>query len=356
VIKAFQHFIPRLLPLALTISIGSAAFADDQYPRISAMETALLGATYPAQPLAQRLGRLEQKAFGKSDDKGDLSDRTDKLQDYVEKTTKKPLIAPGADYEDAQTDDDQAPNQSTQPGQAQQSQSGSASQNDYPRVTALEQANLGQSYTSEALADRLSRMEQKAFGNAMPQMALGDRTDALEDYAEKKLHKKILGQSSPVSDYDGQDGGTAGSAGGGGGSLLAKVGSALFGLPAPGQGNGPSFAVPGFGAFGGVRVRPRSAVISDQESQADNEKLHQDDAIINSPDMPKSTTRLLTKVGWCEKRVFGQVYYDKHLPERLALLNDTLKFDPGKRGVDLMDDVDGMMKAAQARKPVGAGN
>ncbi|MGZ7883005.1 hypothetical protein, partial [Acinetobacter soli] len=80
-IKAFQHFIPRLLPLALTISIGSAAFADDQYPRISAMETALLGATYPAQPLAQRLGRLEQKAFGKSDDKGDLSDRTDKLQD-----------------------------------------------------------------------------------------------------------------------------------------------------------------------------------------------------------------------------------------------------------------------------------
>jgi hypothetical protein len=29
---------------------------------------------------------------------------------------------------------------------------------------------------------------------------LGDRTDALEDYAEKKLHKKILGQSSTTVD------------------------------------------------------------------------------------------------------------------------------------------------------------
>jgi hypothetical protein len=38
-----------------------------------------------------------------------------------------------------------------------------------------------------------------------------------------------------------------------------------------------------------------------------------------------------------------------HLPERLNQINRTLKFKPGKFGADLMDDIDGMVKATQAQ-------
>lgn len=48
------------------------------------------------------------------------------------------------------------------------------------------------------------------------------------------------------------------------------------------------------------------------------------------PHPPPADARLLTKVSWCEKHVFGVVYRDKHLTERLNILNDDLKYDPAK--------------------------
>lgn len=357
------------LALALTTSAGLHLPAkaldsapDDNYPRITAMETAILGKAYQSDALSDRLTRMEQKAFGKVSDKADLSDRTDALQDYVENKLHKKLLAPGPQYESAEdmnaysyTGD--GPNQQNlQPGAASPAASAPQEQTQYPRVTALEEAILGQAHEGDQLSDRLSRMEIKAFGHDIPKSALGDRTDALEDYAEKKLHKKILGQSSAPNDPAGADTGTSTAGGTGGGNFLTKMGGALLGIqPAgPGSSGGPSFFVPGFGGFGGVRVRPRSAVTSantDPDSSQVNSPAPIDDAVVNAPTPPPATARLITKVGWCEKHVFGVVYHDKHLTERLNILNDALKFDPGKKGMALMDDVDKLMKAAELKSP-----
>ncbi len=362
------------LALALTASTGLGLQAnaldpapEDNYPRISAMETAILGKAYQSESLGDRLSRMEQKAFGKVSDKADLSDRTDALQDYVENKLHKKLLAPGPQYESAEdmnaygyTGDGQ--NQQNQPPSAaapsslSSAQSAPQEQTQYPRVTALEEAILGQTHEGDQLGDRLSRMEMKAFGHDIPKSALGDRTDALEDYAEKKLHKKILGQSSAPNDPNGADTGTSSSGGAGGGNFLTKMGGALLGIqPAgPGSSGGPSFFVPGFGGFGGVRVRPRSAVMGanqDPDSSQINSPAPIDDAVVNAPTPPPANARLITKVGWCEKHVFGVVYHDKHLTERLNILNDALKFDPGKKGMALMDDVDKLMKAAELKSP-----
>ena len=44
---------------------GSAVTALDNYPRITAMEIAILGQSYVADALPARLARMEVKAFGK---------------------------------------------------------------------------------------------------------------------------------------------------------------------------------------------------------------------------------------------------------------------------------------------------
>lgn len=343
---------------------SSAASDLDSYPRITAMETAILGKSYIADALPARLARMEAKAFGKSSDKADLSDRTDSLQTYVETTLHKQMVVPGPGYQgpEDQGSEDDAPLASAGASGRVESTDAAApphpAAGSYPRVTALEQAILEQAYEADSLPDRLARMEVKAFGKATPDSALGDRTDALEDYAEKKLHKKILGQSSTTVD-SAESGAASGNSGSGaGGSFLSKMGSALLGIPMNGMpaSGGQSFFAPGFGPFAGVRVRPRSAVDNPSQSQAaaqaSPQASHQptaaDQAIIEAATPPAPAVRLATKVGWCERRVFGQVAYDKHLTDRLNLLNNALKFDPGKTGLDLMDDIDKLIKAAAA--------
>ncbi len=348
-----------MLSLSLCLSLPAGQGQDsstlDNYPRITAMESAILGKSYGGD-LPSRLARMEVKAFGKSSDKADLSDRTDNLQTYVETTLHKPMVVPGPGYQEAD-DSDQALAGAS--GRVEQTDAGASAPASYPRVTALEQAILEQVYESDTLSDRLGRMEVKAFGKASVDLALGDRTDALEDYAEKKLHKKILGQSSTTVDSAESGGNNAGSSGTpGGGSFLAKMGSALLGIPASGMpaSGGPSFFAPGFGPFGGVRVRPRSAVDNPQtqSAAANAQPSHQptaaDLAIIDAATPPAPSVRLATKVAWCEQRVFGQASYEKHLTDRLSLLNSALKFDPGKKGLDLMDDIDKLIKAAEAFK------
>jgi hypothetical protein len=85
-----------------------------------------------------------------------------------------------------------------------------------------------------------------------------------------------------------------------------------------------------------------------QAPQASHQPTAADQAIIEAATPPAPAVRLATKVAWCEHKVFGQVAYDKHLTDRLNLLNGALKFDPGKKGLDLMDDIDKLIKAAAA--------
>jgi len=354
---ALSLALPGLIIAASVPALAVDVSSSDNYPRVAIMESSILGKTYPADALADRLARMEVKAFGKASANADLSERSDNLQNYVESKSHQKLIQPGPGYQSA--DDDSAYQEAMR--QAQSGQGNAPPDADdtppiaYPRVTALEQAILGEVHESDSLSDRLSRMEVKAFGNAMPKSDYGDRTDALEDYAEKKLHKKILGQSGSAADQGGADG--SGGRSGGTGSFLAKMGGALLGIPSAGVPGAPNsrMVIPAFGPFGGVRVHPRTASSADDQGQSQvNDPVPLDDSIINSPTPPPADARLLTKVSWCEKHVFGVVYRDKHLTERLNILNDNLKYDPAKKGMALMDDVDKLMQAAQARPAAAA--
>ncbi len=61
-------------------------------PRISHLETTLLGETYPKEKPEKRLARLETRMLGSTYSKMDLCSRTDNLEEYLRTTSKMPTI------------------------------------------------------------------------------------------------------------------------------------------------------------------------------------------------------------------------------------------------------------------------
>ncbi len=327
----------------------------DDYPHVTALEKEILGATFCGQVLSARIVRMETKAFGSASKSDDLGERTDNLEQYAEqKLHKKPFLAD----EVADSGDDGA--MGDQPGSPSQSQTQSQPQSDYPHVTALETAILGQPAPEQPLEKRLSAMEVKAFGTVSKSVALSDRTDALEKYAEKTLHKKPFLQDEDTETADASPGGQAKATGGRGKKLLSMVGSSLLGMAgvngmasgpggglagAPGTGIGPQGFGPG--GFSGIRVRRRPAP-EPEASTSDEPTGPIEDPMVRANNPPPSSARLAVRVGWCEMHVFGKTYPNMHLAERLTQLNRELNFAPGKSAVDLMDGIDSLVKSAQA--------
>lgn len=319
--------------------------APDAYPRVTAIEQTILGQTFAYEPLSTRLERMERKAFNKASDSDDLSARTDALYDYAEKTLHKNPFKSEYSSEaaaDQRLDGGDSDNSSSEGGSAAGSGSGGTS--DYPHVTALEKEILGETHTGDQLADRLSRLENKAFGKPSNGQDLSDRTDALENYAEKKLHMKPFGAegraamdgSSPVA---GQPSRAASL------SKLAAVGNTLLNMTGFGMMGSPGFA--------GMTPPQSAGPAPEQSLEAQKIAQQLDDPLLKAATPPPASARLLTKVGWCEIQVFGQANAKMHLLDRLNQLNQTLNFDPGKSGLDLMDHIDGLMKLAEARKSSG---
>ena len=249
-----------------------------------------------------------------------------------------------------------SPAQADLPAAEASSQAG-ADYDSYPRVTGMEKAILGQTYATDTLPNRLSRLETKAFGKPAENLDLSSRTDNLQDYVEKKLHKNVLPenpQTAAAAQEQGQDqspqqAGSAHKA-----SFLSKAATALTGIPFDGSAaQNPGYFMPGFGPFAGVRVRQRSAAQEQPAESTEDARLHQFDDVINAPTPPPTNTRALAKVGWCEKQVFGQVFYSKHLMERLDALNNQLHVAPGKQGSDLLDDIDKLVTAAATTRARG---
>ncbi len=321
----------------IALASGSSNIVSDTYPHITALENAILGQTFPEQPLAERLGRMEKKAFGGASANHDLSERTDALDDYTEKQLHKNLLQANMDVETTNYAESQP----------------SPSQEDYPHVTSLEQAILGQTFTGQSLTDRLSRMEIKAFGSASANPDLSERTDALEIYAEKKLHKQ---PSTPAQ----SDAATVNPQGGG---LLSKFGQALLGMTGVGGpgiggiGMGPGgMMAPGMGfggggmGYGGMARGRRQAAQQQQQTPEAPPVKHQEDPAIYQATPPDPSARLIVKVGWCEVKMFGHTFPNMHLPERLGQLNHELNLEPGKSDIQLMDDIGVMIKAVQSHK------
>lgn len=63
---------------------SSSTFDSANYPRVTELEKDMLNATYIHEPLAQRLSRLEVKAFGTASKSNDLCERVDNLDEYAE--------------------------------------------------------------------------------------------------------------------------------------------------------------------------------------------------------------------------------------------------------------------------------
>ena len=66
---------------------------------------------------------------------------------------------------------------------------------------------------------------------------------------------------------------------------------------------------------------------------------HPEDPAVYQPTHLILAPKLITKVGWCEVKVFGHTFPNMHLPERLGQLNHELKLEPGKSDIQLMDDI-----------------
>lgn len=233
----------------------------------------------------------------------------------------------------------------------------------YPRVGVLEKAILGQANPQQDVSARLSKLETKAYGKTSETAALSDRVDNLEKFAEKKYSKELAAQrDKQVYEEDargreiepGQGGPVRSKVPG----LVNMVSNVLFG--GPGMMGNPYTAGPSIGGvgFGGVHLRERSEVArqqaleaaqAGQSSPAARASARSEDPAVNAASPPPDSAKMLTKVGWCEKKMFGKTSPEMHLPERLQQLNDALNFRPGKRGIALMDDVNGMVGAVAAR-------
>lgn len=315
--------------------------APDSYPRVSAIEQSILGQTFANEPLPTRLDRMERKAFGKASDSDDLSARTDALYDYADKTLHKNPFK-------AEYSTEAAADKRLDGGDSDDASSGSGTSGmtDYPHVTALEKAILGESYPNDQLADRLSRLETKAFGKPTTGQDLSDRTDALERYAEKKLNMKPFGGGKRASSDNSSPEAPGQSNRASGMAKLAAVGNTLLNMTGLGMmGNG--MGMPG---YGGMYVNQGSAPAPEQSVEARKVEQQLDDPLLKASTPPPESAKLLTKVGWCEIQVFGQANAKMHLLDRLNQLNQSLSFDPGKSGVDLMDHIDALVKLAQSRK------
>lgn len=217
----------------------------------------------------------------------------------------------------------------------------------YPHVTNLEKQILGSTFDGQPLNTRLARLETKAFGNVSQLPDLSQRTDALERYAENKLNKKpFAGTESP--------------------DLAAAEFEAANGVAPPNyqRNNGqqqqqqrPSMSsqIPkqlvqsllGIPTFG-----PGPRAQQPYEQQYDQPAAPQDDPRVFQQDPPPSGEQMLVRVGWCEVHTFGHTYLSMHLTQRLRQLNDAVRPGaPKQNDMQLMDDLDKIVAAVQARHP-----
>lgn len=390
--------------LALSILISTqvqsaTANGAGRGAQLTKLEQKYLGQAYAAEPEESRVQRLEKFVFGDVST-GDLNQRLAQLvlagdggtpddnaaDDLIENTAAFDGTQPGngqADapqavsssmpqgqqtYQEDQQSIDQSPanepvSLNDQSSAAEPEDTPPQGDDQYPRVGDLEKLILGQTYPQQDVAARLNQLETKAYGKTSESAALSDRVDNLEKYADKKYAKELKAQrDKQVYEEDARDREIEPGQGSQMKSkvpgLVNMVSNVLFG--GPGMMGNPYMGGPSIGGvgFGGVHMRDRSEVArqealeaaqAGQSSPAARAAARPDDPVINAATPPPPTAKMLTKVGWCEMKLFGHTSQEMHLPERLQQINDELNFKPGKKGIALMDDVNAMVSAVAAK-------
>ena len=96
-----------------------------------------------------------------------------------------------------------------------------------------------------------------------------------------------------------------------------------------------------------------------QQNLASTSNQAPDNPLVRASTPPPPEAKLITKVEWCEVQVFGHTFSNAslagasrhiHLPERLEQLSRKLHFEPEKSGIQLMDNVDELLKFVYASR------
>jgi len=198
----FYSLIVVLVSLWSGVQAASNLDADTQRQLVR-LEKKYFARSFDGDSDDSRVGRLEKQILGCTNS-GDPEER---MKNIISATSSASITgganqgfsgsvsAPDQDVSETRPARN-LPNP-TQPDLSSSKEPSGGGSDSYPHVTELERAILQQTYVGQSLPSRLARMETKAFGHASNDPDLSQRTDALEDYAEQKLHKK-----SPQAEAD----------------------------------------------------------------------------------------------------------------------------------------------------------
>ncbi len=291
---------------------------------------------FSKEPMDERLTRMEKFTFGETN-KGSDQARLARISSVLEthsadtplssidtKPQKVAFVPKSSTYTEQMSDSAPAPSDDTDDG------------TDYPHVTYLENEILGKAFTG-SLQSRLARLETKAFGSASANPDLSARTDALERFAEVKLHKKAFDQPVDPPDAPRQSPWGRGAMEGDSYSMFNGTGRIRDGFRNAGMGVG------GFGT--GPMGYPDP---TDGGSQAPARPP--EDPAASLPTPPPEGARLLSRVAWCEQHLFNRTYPELHLLERLHQLNAELNPKDKEKDIQLMDHVDTIVKEVVLRQ------
>lgn len=316
------------LTLALAASTGGAAMAQESgsaAPALTLLEQKYFEHSFDGDPVSVRVARLEKLIYGDTRS-GNLSDRLANIVGLVARESETPITAPdtsrinrgGGSYApalaakpDTGTPESSSPPEKvfnyrpvtpfggSSPAAAAPAPVGdSGDYSNYPHITALENEILGASYPQDSLPARLARLETGAFGKSSAGQDLGSRTDALEQYAETRLHKKAFGINPRMQENSDQ--------------MLPEISQSTAGSP----------------------PAPRP---------------HVDAPEVFAAAAPPSSTQMLTRVGWCEYQLFGHTFPNMHLMARLRQLHDEVVPNKMETNLQLLDDMDALTNAVVAR-------
>ncbi len=309
---------------------------DDLTREIRGYEHKYFERNFESETDDQRLNRLENFIFGTTNS-GDAAHRTAQivaavglpaeLQAKAAEPTPRPTAGPTTGP---------APDQT--PGH-------------YPRVTALETAILGQSYQTDAITTRLNRMELKAFGAQSQSSDLSARTDALDQYAEVKLHIKpenALAVNPRMSTP--MDGQVPSAAAGNLGTFEANP--FVRGLRSIASDLNPvnSIAASSAGSSAASSYSSSSQDDDDPAAEAHRRMIEQQLIDAAKPNAPSSHERTLSRVAWCEMQLFGKSFPQLHLLQRLHQLNADLFPQDKEKDIQLMDRIDIIVREVVLRK------
>jgi hypothetical protein len=167
---------------------ASSVFDYSSYPRVTAIEKQLLGATYVHDSLSDRVARLETKAFGKASTSDDLGDRVDALDRYAhrhdlyrERDSNQQIasnqLASNQHFVPDTTDGDAPAPVHTNPfAPGNQLASGAAQ-----RTTIMENSVFGRSFPDRPLNERVQRLEKRMvpYEHNLDKKSLPNRVDQL---------------------------------------------------------------------------------------------------------------------------------------------------------------------------------